>query len=60
MALAYGKLGQLRVALGDKDEAMRLFKAGRAIMAALAERSVQPRWNGYMRGFDTDIAALEK
>ena len=59
LALAYGKLGQLRVALGDQDEAMRLFVAGRAMLTALNEQSGQPRWDGYVRGFDTAIAGLQ-
>jgi len=60
LAASYGKLGQLNFKLGDKTEAMRLFKAGRAIVAPFAERSGHQRWIGYLRSFDTDIAALSK
>jgi hypothetical protein len=60
LAASHGKLGQLRVRLGDKAEALRMFKAGRAIVAPLAERSGHQLWVGYVKSFDAEIAALEK
>ena len=56
--MACGQRGAY-VALGDTAEALRLFKAGRAIVAPLAERSGHVRWLGYLESFDAEIAALE-
>ena len=59
MAASHGKLGQLQVALGDTSEALRLFKAGHAIVAPLAARSEHQLWRGYLQGFEAGIARLD-
>jgi Flp pilus assembly protein TadD len=56
LAATYRKLGRLSAALGKKDQAARLFKAGRDIMQALAAKST--RWAEALRGFDAEIAKL--
>lgn len=60
LAASHGKLGQLQVALGDKAQALRLLRAGRAIVAPLAERSGHQLWVSYLKSFDADIAKLER
>lgn len=56
---SHGKLGQVYAAMGDTHEALRLFRAGRAIVAPLAEASGHQLWVGYLQSFDKEIAALE-
>ena len=49
LAASYGKLGRLHLKMEDKAEAMRLFKAGRAVVAPFAERSGHQMWIGYLK-----------
>jgi len=59
LAASHGKLGQVYAALGDTDEALSMFRAGRAIVAPLAEASGHQLWVGYLQSFDKEIATLE-
>ena len=59
LAASYGKLGQLHLAKGDADRALELFHLGRAIVAPLAESSGHVTWQGYLEGFDKEIARAE-
>jgi hypothetical protein len=46
--------------MGDKAEARRMFERGRAIVAPFAEKSGHQIWIRYLKGFDEDLAALDK
>ncbi len=59
LAASHGMLGQLMVQTGQKNEALKLFRAGRAIVAPLARQSCHRVWLGYLSAFDREIAALE-
>jgi tetratricopeptide (TPR) repeat protein len=58
LAASHGKIGQLYVRMGRRDDALGMFRAGRAIVAPFAEASGHRLWIGYLRAFDADIAAL--
>ena len=59
LAASYGKLGQLHLANGKAETALGLFRAGREIVAPLAEASDHVTWRGYLESFDKDIARAE-
>ena len=47
-------------AMEQPNEALEMFKKGRAIVAPLAEKSEVALWKGYLRSFDSEIGALKK
>ncbi|MGB6536119.1 MAG: tetratricopeptide repeat protein [Xanthobacteraceae bacterium] len=58
LAMVEYRLGGLEAELGNKTEALRVLRAGREILAPLAQRSKNPVWLTYLQYFDADIAAL--
>ena len=58
LAASHGQLGQVLTAMGRREQALEMFRTGRAIIAPLAERSQVALWKAYLRSFDANIAAL--
>lgn len=60
LALSFARLAQLHTELGNKQNASRLFKAGREILTPLAKHSSNELWQRYLNEFNSDIESLDR